>query len=284
MPASPSGCWMTWTPACPGGLPPTGPAICPRNAGPWRRRCAPGSCWGFPARRPWNWGSTFPGSTPCWWRVGRAPGHPCSNRLDVPDAPGRMRWRRLSPVTTRWIRIWCTTRRRSSTCRSRQPSSIPPIPMCWARTCVRRRPRCRSPMTDLAIFPANTPALLDRLVADGYLRRRPAGWFWTHPQSAAAMVNLRADGGGPINIIDADTGALLGTMDSPQSHYQAHQGAVYVHQGEPYVVGGTQRTGPLCDGAPRQSRLLHDGSRRHPDRRTGIPPARSVGPGGDALW
>ncbi|MGA7204152.1 MAG: DEAD/DEAH box helicase [Specibacter sp.] len=89
---------------------------------------------------------------------------------------------------------------------------------------------------DLAMFPENTLKVLDQLVGDGYLRRRPAGWFWTHPQSAAGMVNLRADGGGPINIIDVDTGALLGTMDSPQSHYQAHRGAIYVHQGEPYVV------------------------------------------------
>ena len=89
---------------------------------------------------------------------------------------------------------------------------------------------------DLAIFDASTPALLDQLVAQGYLRKRPAGWFWTHPQSAAAMVSLRDDGGGPINIIEADTGALLGTMGSPQSHYQAHTGAVYVHQGTNYVV------------------------------------------------
>lgn len=91
-------------------------------------------------------------------------------------------------------------------------------------------------IADLAIFDESTPALLDQLVAQGYLRKRPAGWFWTHPQSAAAMVNLREDGGGPINIIEADTGALLGTMGSPQSHYQAHTGAVYVHQGINYVV------------------------------------------------
>jgi DEAD/DEAH box helicase domain-containing protein len=50
------------------------------------------------------------------------------------------------------------------------------------------------------------------------------------------MVNLRADGGGPVSIVDADTGSLLGTMDSPQTHYQAHTGAVYVHQGDSYVV------------------------------------------------
>ena len=91
-------------------------------------------------------------------------------------------------------------------------------------------------LADLAIFDASTPALLDQLVDQGYLRKRPAGWFWTHPQSAAAMVNLREDGGGPINIIEAETGALLGTMGSPQSHYQAHTGAVYVHQGTSYVV------------------------------------------------
>ncbi len=89
---------------------------------------------------------------------------------------------------------------------------------------------------DLAIFDDSAPAVLEQLVEQGYLRRRPAGWFWTHPQRAAAMVNLRDDGGGPINIIEADTGALLGTMGSPQSHYQAHTGAVYVHQGTSYVV------------------------------------------------
>ena len=53
---------------------------------------------------------------------------------------------------------------------------------------------------------------------------------------ASRASNLRADGGGPVSIVDADTGSLLGTMDSPQTHYQAHTGAIYVHQGESYVV------------------------------------------------
>ncbi|MBG6183959.1 DEAD/DEAH box helicase domain-containing protein [Arthrobacter sp. CAN_A214] len=89
---------------------------------------------------------------------------------------------------------------------------------------------------DLDLFGATSDVLLTQLCEQGYLRRRPAGWFWTHPQSAAGMVNLRADGGGPINIVESGTGSLLGTMDSPQSHYQAHQGAIYVHQGRTYVV------------------------------------------------
>lgn len=86
------------------------------------------------------------------------------------------------------------------------------------------------------LFGPTAARILDLLVAQGFLRRRPAGWFWTHPESAAGMVNLRSDGGGPLTIIDAETGAMLGTMDSPQSHYQAHAGAVYVHQGASYIV------------------------------------------------
>ncbi|WP_309081053.1 DEAD/DEAH box helicase [Zhihengliuella sp.] len=89
---------------------------------------------------------------------------------------------------------------------------------------------------DVDLFGPTAGELLDRLVERGYLRRRPSGWYWTHPESAAAMVNLRADGGGPVSIIDADTGSLLGTMDSPQTHYQAHPEAVYVHQGQTYIV------------------------------------------------
>lgn len=91
-------------------------------------------------------------------------------------------------------------------------------------------------------FGPTAAALLDRLVEQGYLRRRPSGWFWVHPQSAAGMVNIRADGGGPVNIVDTETGALLGTMDSPQTHFQAHNGAIYTHQGQTFVVDELNET------------------------------------------
>ncbi|SEB68296.1 DEAD/DEAH box helicase [Arthrobacter woluwensis] len=89
---------------------------------------------------------------------------------------------------------------------------------------------------DEELFGPTARAMLDTLVERGYLRRRPAGWFWTHAQSAAGMVSIRDDGGGPARIVDAETGALLGSMDSPQTHYQAHRGAVYIHQGSSYLV------------------------------------------------
>lgn len=91
-------------------------------------------------------------------------------------------------------------------------------------------------VAELGLFGPTSEPLLNQLVEQGYLRKRPAGWFWTHPESASAMVNLRADGGGPVSIVDSETGSLLGTMGSPQTHYQAHTGAIYVHQGDSYLV------------------------------------------------
>ncbi|GAA1130072.1 DEAD/DEAH box helicase [Citricoccus alkalitolerans] len=84
--------------------------------------------------------------------------------------------------------------------------------------------------------PEEVRGLVEQLAEEGYLRRRPAGWFWTHPEHAAGLVSLRDDGGGPVNIIETETGALLGSMGSPQTHYQAHPGAVYVHQDRTYLV------------------------------------------------
>lgn len=89
---------------------------------------------------------------------------------------------------------------------------------------------------DLELFGPAAEGILAQLEQQGLLRKRPSGWFWTHPESAAGMVSLRSEGGGPVQIIDSETGQLLGSMDSPQTHYQAHEGAIYVHQGASYLV------------------------------------------------
>lgn len=89
---------------------------------------------------------------------------------------------------------------------------------------------------DLELFGPSSPHLLDELVATGYLRRRPAGWFWTHTQSAAAFIDLRGGDGRLLEIIDAETGAVLGTIGQAQAHYQTHIGAVYTHQDKSFLV------------------------------------------------
>jgi DEAD/DEAH box helicase domain-containing protein len=89
---------------------------------------------------------------------------------------------------------------------------------------------------DLPAFGPAAPAALDDLVRRGLLRHRPAGWFWTKRERASNLADLRGTGGAPVRIVEAATGRLLGTVDAAASHSTVHAGAVYLHQGETYVV------------------------------------------------
>ncbi|MFF5080674.1 DEAD/DEAH box helicase [Actinoplanes sp. NPDC000266] len=94
-----------------------------------------------------------------------------------------------------------------------------------------------APLTeaDLALFggePAR--AAVEGLTASGALRRRPSGWYWTHP--GRPDVDLRGAGGAPVSVVEASTGRLLGTVDQGSSHMMLHTGAVYLHQGVSFVV------------------------------------------------
>jgi DEAD/DEAH box helicase domain-containing protein len=90
--------------------------------------------------------------------------------------------------------------------------------------------------SDLELFGPATADLVPDLVRRGMLRRRPTGWFWTRRERAADLADIRGTGGAPVQVVEAATGRLLGTVDEPSAHTMVHEGAVYVHQGESYVV------------------------------------------------
>ncbi|MEJ7771347.1 MAG: DEAD/DEAH box helicase [Geodermatophilaceae bacterium] len=75
---------------------------------------------------------------------------------------------------------------------------------------------------------------VDELVAAGDLRVRPGGWYWTHRHRPD--VDLRSGGDGPVTIVEAQTGRVLGTVDGAAASSTVHDGALYVHQGASYVV------------------------------------------------
>jgi DEAD/DEAH box helicase domain-containing protein len=87
---------------------------------------------------------------------------------------------------------------------------------------------------DLPLFGPTAKEVLDELVEKGLLRRRPRGWFWTSRERPDA--DLRGVGGTPVRLVETTTGRLLGTVDRSSAHSQAHTGAVYLHQGESYLV------------------------------------------------
>jgi DEAD/DEAH box helicase domain-containing protein len=88
---------------------------------------------------------------------------------------------------------------------------------------------------DGLVFGPTMLGLLDILVARQVLRRRPGGWFWTRSERATDHVPLRGTGE-TVRIVERSTGRVLGTVDGAAAHSSVHTGAVYVHQGQTYVV------------------------------------------------
>lgn len=89
---------------------------------------------------------------------------------------------------------------------------------------------------DLDLFGPTAAGLVDQLVAGGRLRRRPRGWFWTDRSRAADLADLRSTGGAQVQLVEAETGRVVGTVDGGRAHSTAHDGAVYVHRGESWLV------------------------------------------------
>ena len=68
------------------------------------------------------------------------------------------------------------------------------------------------------------------------LERTPAGYVWKGRDYPAARISLRSGDGEAFSIVDASTGSLLGLAERERAYSTVHEGAVYLHLGEQYVV------------------------------------------------
>jgi DEAD/DEAH box helicase domain-containing protein len=89
---------------------------------------------------------------------------------------------------------------------------------------------------DLELFGPAAHESIDDLTRSGRLRRRDTGWYWARRDHPARLTSLRGTGPQPVRVVEAGTGRLIGTMDEPSAHLLAHDGAVYLHQGDTYLV------------------------------------------------
>ncbi|WP_212911696.1 DEAD/DEAH box helicase [Streptomyces sp. TS71-3] len=94
------------------------------------------------------------------------------------------------------------------------------------------------PLTDedLPLFGPAAAELLPQLEAAKLLRRRTKAWHWTRRERAADLTGIRGESGDPVQVVEAATGRLLGTVDASAAHTTVHDGAVHLHQGRTYVV------------------------------------------------
>lgn len=89
---------------------------------------------------------------------------------------------------------------------------------------------------DLPLFGPTAREVVDALTDGGLLRRRPRGWYWTDRRRASDLADIRSAGGAPVQLVESETGRVIGTVDASSAHGTAHAGAVYVHRGETWLV------------------------------------------------
>ncbi|MBA7505749.1 hypothetical protein ES706_04426 [subsurface metagenome] len=75
------------------------------------------------------------------------------------------------------------------------------------------------------------------LAEQGLLRERGKKWYLS-PAIAypAQSINIRSTSGKNFAIIDTSTDSLLETIEASVALFQVHPGAIYLHQGEAYLV------------------------------------------------
>ena len=89
---------------------------------------------------------------------------------------------------------------------------------------------------DLAMFGEDAGEILDILAGERLVTKRTK-WYWIGEGYPAGEVSLRSASGEGYDIKDMDhSNALLGTVDAQSAFTMVHEGAVYMHMGESYIV------------------------------------------------
>jgi DEAD/DEAH box helicase domain-containing protein len=80
------------------------------------------------------------------------------------------------------------------------------------------------------------PEALERAALLPDLRATPSGYVWNGREYPAARVPLRSTDTEAYSIVDVSTGTLLGLAESSRAYSTVHEGAVYLHLGDRYLV------------------------------------------------
>jgi DEAD/DEAH box helicase domain-containing protein len=68
------------------------------------------------------------------------------------------------------------------------------------------------------------------------LKQTPRGWVWAGKDYPAARIPLRSTSPDSFTVVDVESGSLLGLVERERAYSTVHEGAVYLHLGEPYLV------------------------------------------------
>ncbi|HEY8029130.1 MAG TPA: DEAD/DEAH box helicase [Gaiellaceae bacterium] len=79
-------------------------------------------------------------------------------------------------------------------------------------------------------------AALERVPYVPDLRKTPRGWVYAGRDYPAGRVPLRSASADAFSVVDASTGTMLGIVEHERAYTTIHEGAVYLHLGEQWLV------------------------------------------------
>jgi len=87
------------------------------------------------------------------------------------------------------------------------------------------------------LFGDNSSQAVAELEGEGLLRKHRGRWY-PSPRAVypAQEINIRSTSSQNYQLVDVTSGRLLETVEEANAFFQIHPGAVYLHQGESYLV------------------------------------------------
>jgi DEAD/DEAH box helicase domain-containing protein len=80
------------------------------------------------------------------------------------------------------------------------------------------------------------PEAIERAPLLPELKRTRAGFVWAGRDYPAGRVGLRSASAEAYTIVDAETGSILGVVERERAYSTVHEGALYLHMGDQYLV------------------------------------------------
>ena len=77
---------------------------------------------------------------------------------------------------------------------------------------------------------------LERASVLSELRRTKTGYVWAGRDYPAGRISLRSAGTNPVVVVEATAGSVLGIVERERAASTVHEGAVYLHLGETFIV------------------------------------------------
>ncbi len=91
--------------------------------------------------------------------------------------------------------------------------------------------------SDESVFGSVSVQQRAELEKQNMLRERNRRWYLSPSISYPAQaIGIRSTSGENYSIVDASVGSLLETVESSVAFFQVHPGAIYLHQGESYII------------------------------------------------